>query len=194
MNYICNNTCSVSEEERLLGKGKGRRGVVYSRREPTACEPGQGCQRRWAVQGGTGGSPWHLCSSGTGSGTEQESCSLPAESPQCCVPCRRKGSRAVQAGSSVPQPGNFGKLALLPAGLGCSELQKALNSLYHAELWVFQLHFVQKTVFLSPHFRPPCFPPPLLRDVRGLLKTLVQVSLLHNAALHWGLPCVLLCA
>lgn len=63
MDFICNNTCRVWQERKdYWGKVRGGQKRGHSKE----CEPGQGCQKRWAVQGGTGGSLWHLCSSGTG--------------------------------------------------------------------------------------------------------------------------------
>lgn len=107
------------EGERLLW-----RGADHGHSGATAGEPGQGCQRRWAGQGGTGGSPQQLCPSGIRAGTGQESCSLPAESPECSLPRRRKGSRAAQPGSSSPGPAFWGAGLLLPASLGCSDRRR----------------------------------------------------------------------
>lgn len=103
---------------------EGRRGADHGHSGAAACERGQGCQRRWAGQGGTGGSPQQLCPSGIRAGTGQESCSLPAESPECSLPRRRKGSRAAQPGSSSPGPAFWGAGLLLPASLGCSDCRR----------------------------------------------------------------------
>lgn len=130
-------------------RGQGRTGVIHGHSEPTACEPGQGWQRGWAEQGGTGGSPWQLCPSGIGSGSEQGAALCLQGVPSVC-PLQEEGQWSIPGWILHARAWQFWEAGLAPCWPGVQWLQKALNSFCHAELWVFQLHFVWKSVILSP--------------------------------------------
>lgn len=108
MDFICNNTCRVWQK-RKDDWGKARGGVPARAVSLARAVRGDG-QCRVAQ-----GSPWHPCASGTGVEQSRRDALCWQKVPILCP---------LQAGSSLPEPGSFGKLGLLPAGLGCSDCKR----------------------------------------------------------------------
>lgn len=115
----------MSEEGGQLGEGEGRAEqglfmVTVNPQPVSLARAGRGDGQSRVAQGEAHGSCVPV---GLGLDQSRELLSACRESP-VFVPCRRKGSGASQAGSSLPEPGNFGKLGWLPAGLGCSDCRR----------------------------------------------------------------------
>lgn len=99
----------MAEEERLLGEAEGRAEeglfMVTERLQPASLARAvRGDGQCRVAQGEAHGT----CVPGKLGLEQSRSCSLPAENPECFLPCRRKGSGAAQSGSSLPEPELWG--------------------------------------------------------------------------------------
>lgn len=165
----------------------GRRGRMTGGRR------GEGSQQGlWAWPGlseGMGSAGWHREAHGTrvpvGLGWNRAGGMLSAgRKSQCCVPCRLDPPC-----QSLAVLGSWACSLLVWAAVIAEGFEPlipcrpvAISAAFGVEICIFEP---------SLHFKAQFSPSPAQGGV-SLLKTLA-VSSLHNAALHWGLPCALLC-